>query len=522
VLSPAIHRYIFLFGICTLGGGMLLGTISTSVPQIILFGNWLLEGRFKERFLFLKNNRIFWALVSVFLLHCIGMAYTADTEFGWKDIRIKMPMLVLPLIFFTTKPLNKKELELLLWLFVTGIIISLVWCLYYSFTHVLPDIRKASRFISHIRLSLFICLGICTLFYFMFTKTDLSPRVISALLILFLFFCMMKFSLITGIALFGLIAAVVFIYILIKQNLIIKLIGFSLLSFGIMSGIWFLNNEWQANNFVEASPANTIKALSPSGRPYFKVTNTWQKENGYYVSYNIQYNELYSQWSHFSKRSVHGMDNKSNTLMWTLIRYMTSKGLTKDSAGLKQLNREDIQNIENGVTNYKYADAPALRKRAKDFIGEYQNYLHSANPSGNTLLMRFEFWKAARYIIERNLVFGVGTGDAPRAFEKAYYRTNTKLAYEWRLRSHNQFLAITVSFGLIGLLVFVISIFYPVIALRKKLHPLYFMFFIIAMISFLTEDTLESQAGVSFYAYFNTLFLWLASRSDEIVEDQNL
>jgi hypothetical protein len=45
--------------------------------------------------------------------------------------------------------------------------------------------------------------------------------------------------------------------------------------------------------------------------------------------------------------------------------------------------------------------------------------------------------------------------------------------------------------------------------LRKKLSPLYFAFLFIAVISFLTEDTLESQSGVTFFAYFNSLFLWL-------------
>ena len=136
--------------------------------------------------------------------------------------------------------------------------------------------------------------------------------------------------------------------------------------------------------------------------------------------------------------------------------------------------------------------------------------------------MRLEFWKAAVYIIQRNLWVGVGTGDVQRAFDKAYYRTNTKLSHEWRLRSHNQFLAITVAFGLTGLLVFLISIIYPALALRKKLSGLYWLFLSIALISFLTEDTLETQSGVSFFAYFNTLFLWLANSGKKPEPDQNL
>jgi O-antigen ligase len=149
--------------------------------------------------------------------------------------------------------------------------------------------------------------------------------------------------------------------------------------------------------------------------------------------------------------------------------------------------------------------------RVKGFLTEYQDYKHGANPSGKTMLMRFEFWKAAIYIIKRNVWFGVGTGDAQAAFHKAYYRTGTKLSHEWRLRSHNQFLAITVSFGMFGLALFIFSLVYPAFVVRNKLSGLYFIFLFIVVISFMTEDTLESQSGVSFFAYFNNLVLWMGN-----------
>ncbi|MGZ3885603.1 MAG: hypothetical protein ACXVPD_16455, partial [Bacteroidia bacterium] len=61
-------------------------------------------------------------------------------------------------------------------------------------------------------------------------------------------------------------------------------------------------------------------------------------------------------------------------------------------------------------------------------------------------------------------------------------------------------------------IVFLFWLIYPVVRLKKYLHPLYFVFFLMAVFSFFTEDTLESQAGVTFFVYFNTLFLWQAER----------
>jgi hypothetical protein len=36
---------------------------------------------------------------------------------------------------------------------------------------------------------------------------------------------------------------------------------------------------------------------------------------------------------------------------------------------------------------------------------------------------------------------------------------------------------------------------------------LWYPFFVLAIMSFFLEDTLESQAGITFFAFFNTLFL---------------
>ncbi len=488
---------------------MLFGTVPTSIPQIILCSNWVFEGNFKEKFNSLKGNKIFWILSSVFLMHLLGLMNTTNFNDGLSDIRIKAPLVLLPLVFFSSKPLLKKELGLLLSLFVSGIILSSFWCIYYYYSHALIDLRKISRFMSHIRFGLFINLGICTLVYFIMVSEKMIDRIISALAIIYLLGFMLAFGLVTGLVMFGMVSVAFIFSLIIKQNVKLKLAGSSLLVLGAFLSIWFIADEWKKNNFIDQSAANTIKETSASGRKYYVAEDNMQTENGFYMARNIQYQEIDSIWPKLSKVGLMAQDKKRNPIIWTILRYMTSKGLTKDSVGLSQLSKEDVENIERGVTNYKYADASALRIRIKDFLSEYQDYKNGANPSGNTMLMRFEFWKAAVYIIKRNIWTGVGTGDAKAAFEKAYLRTDTKLTHEWRLRSHNQFLAITVTFGILGLTLFVFSLIYPVIVLRKKLSGLYFAFLFIAVISFLTEDTLESQSGVTFFAYFNTLFLWL-------------
>lgn len=498
-----------------MAGSMLFGSVPTSVPQFILFGNWLLEGRFRYKLDVFKSNKIFWVTFSLFVLHLIGLIQTHDLMAGIDDIRIMIPIGMFPLVFLTTDPLTKKEFQALLYLFITGLVLSACWCLFYFATHPGLDPRKAARYMSHIRLGLYVNMGISTLVYLIFMEEKNSRKILFSFLILFFLFFMIKLSLITGLVLLVILTISFTIYSVFKQNVKVKLISVAILLILLGSIIYFLRTEWNAYKFISQSPQNTIRTKTTSGRPCYSKINNKHTENGFYVAINIEDNELTREWIKKSKINILKPDKKGNPLIWNLNRYLASKGLANDSSGVAQLTSEDVKNIENGETNYKYVGASPLRKRVKEFLWEYEDYKENFNPSGNTVLMRLEFWKAAVYIIERNLLFGVGTGDAKQAFTKAYYRTNTNLAQEWRLRSHNQFLAVTVSFGLVGLVVFLFYLFYPIIKLRKYLHPLYFAFFTIAIISFLTEDTLESQSGVTFFAYFNLLFIWLADSASK-------
>ena len=157
-----------------------------------------------------------------------------------------------------------------------------------------------------------------------------------------------------------------------------------------------------------------------------------------------------------------------------------------------------------------------LMNKWRELVWEFVKYKRNENPSGHTLTMRLEFWGTSLYIIKQNYLFGVGTGDIGQSFTKAYNDTNSKLSKEWRLRCHNQYLAFTVAFGLFGLILFLFYIFYPIVTLKHKLHFLYWPFIMILLLSFFTEDTLESQAGVTFFALFNTLFIWLASSNKQL------
>ncbi|MFN7012954.1 MAG: O-antigen ligase family protein, partial [Bacteroidia bacterium] len=163
--------------------------------------------------------------------------------------------------------------------------------------------------------------------------------------------------------------------------------------------------------------------------------------------------------------------------------------------------------IEKGIANVEYMETSSINDRIHQIIWEIYNYKQGKNPNGHSLTMRLEFWKAALGIINENFWLGVGTGDVNNAFLKQYEKINSPLDPHNRLRAHNQYLEITVALGLVGFLIFVFCLLYPVWINRAILSYFYAAFIIIALTSMTTEDTLETQAGVTFFALFNTLLL---------------
>lgn len=525
-MLPAIwHRYIFLFGLIGLAAGMLFGTVPTSIPQIILATNWLLEKDFSWKWQQLKNNRIFWILVSLFLLHLLGMIYTENVQRGLDDLRNKIPLLVLPLILFSTKPLSYKELKLLFGFFFLSVFVSSICCyaVYAGYTKkVIVDVRGASIFMSHIRFSLFIAFAVIGLIYWSLKEQPFILKIVSLVTMAWLLFFMYKLEMVTGFL--SLIIVGMFLLIIYSLKKLPKTVSAFVLIFVLLSAVFVIKQASESFHMFDKAPnssSNILLEKTKNGRTYLQDTVFGIAENGTLITININDEELQNEWNKKSKIAFNSLDKKGNNLRYTLLRYMASKSLTKDSVGITALSQEDIGAIENGNTNYKYNLNSGLISRWRELIWEYTKYQRGENPSGHTLTMRLEFWKTGSYIVHQHPIIGVGTGDIQDAFNNMYNYTNSKLDLIWRLRCHNQYLAIAVAFGFIGLFVFLFYLLYPAFVFRKKLHYLYWPFFLIALLSFITEDTLETQSGVTFFIFFQALFLWLASFNRETNDSVN-
>jgi O-antigen ligase len=135
-------------------------------------------------------------------------------------------------------------------------------------------------------------------------------------------------------------------------------------------------------------------------------------------------------------------------------------------------------------------------------------FKRTGNPNGNSMLQRREYWKAGWNLFIAHPVFGVGTGDLKESFKQYYIDTDSRLLPEYRHRAHNQYLSISIALGIIGLVIFFTGLFYPPYILKRHRVWYFTVILSIVVLSFIAEDTLETQAGATFTAFFYSLFLW--------------
>lgn len=513
LLPQKYHNYIYIFALILLVVGMPVSKFFMSLSQFILIGNWLFEGDLKNKLQSFFKNKVALVLTSVLALHVLGLLFTDDFAYANNDIRIKLPLVILPLVIATSNPLSRKQIDVILYFFVAAVVFaSMVSIMVLNgwINKPVVDIRDISIFISHIRFALLICFAIFVCIYFVRRSTAAHWRLLFTITAVWLFAFLFILQSMTGLAILVIATGVWgFMYLWKTKKIIWRVLTILVVLVSFSSLIWFINKIKNIQAHQQKPAATEMLAATERGNPYKHDANGTLQENGHFIWINVCDKELEEAWNKRSEFKFWEGDSKGNPLRYTLIRFLASKGLNKDWKGVMALSSTEIKAIERGVPNVNYQNISGLQSRVLQTFWEIDMYKSTGDANGHSLTQRFEYWIASWNIIQNNLLFGVGTGDLEQELFKQYDQMNSKLSIEYRLHPHNQFLSIMLCFGIIGLIWFLFSLFYPMFAYKKYSDYLYVAFMVIAACSFFTEDTLETQAGVTFYAFLNSFLLFV-------------
>ena len=445
------------------------------------------------------RNPIYLSLLLVWALVALGLFRSGENSLVLKEIKTLLPLILAPLFLQNLSTLSKKD-EAVIWkVFFASVGLSALVCVVYAVVkYPLPEPRSASLFISHIRFSLMAVLALIGAWRMPGILPSRLKFALTAVVCAFFFFV----GTLTGWG-FLLLLIILLFASKSKRNKFI-VVGGALALASVL--LLFLSKNIDTSNFQPE------QIQSARGEKYIHQSSNFQTENGNRIFVNIAPLELDSAWVARTNRPLLQKDARGQLVQTTLIRYLASRGLTKDAAGIQELSDTDISNILAGNTNCNEPKWGALEKRWHQIVFEYQTFQSGENPSGHSIFQRLEYYKAAKFIIVRNLLFGVGQGNVKSAYSEAYKQTSPNLDEKVQHAVHNQFLSYWIAAGLAGILCFLLYFYFIWKHARKNEVALAFV--ILALLSCLTEDTLTTQPGVAFFAFFSTFFFFLPRKEN--------
>ena len=525
-IRPYLNQ-AYLLGLLMVVVGLTLSPFMMGMSQFWLVLVWIVDGivarDFKQKLSRFWHNKAAVLLAAFYLMHVVGLLWTSDFQYAIRDLRVKLPILVMPFVLSSMEPLDRKRFDFVLLVYVLSVFIATQFSFVSYLRHDYEDVREISHFISHIRFCLNIVFSMAVIGYYLYKRRISKGKGVPSFgikvvldqflmwfLLLWFAYQIYIFESLSGYVILAAVVLATLLYAFLQwrkgRGWRIAL-GVSALAVivAIVAVAWVV-----VKPMVEVKPVdfNTLEKTTAHGNLYWHDTIHNPVEDGKYVGLYYNRNELREAWSQRSELPLEGVTANGEILEATLARYLTSKDLRKDADGVMALTDEDVKNIEQGVANYNNWKHPGLRARLSSTLFEYNLYRRFNNPNGGSLSQRLEYTRASFHIIGRHPWFGVGTGDVPQTFAESYDEIHSPLKDEFRFRAHNQYLAIAVAFGLVGLAFFLFVLFYPWFASKRNHTYLYMVFLCVMLLSMFPEDTLETQAGVTLFAFFEAFLLF--------------
>jgi hypothetical protein len=511
-----LHRKIYFFGLALLVFCLPLSRFLLSVAQFLLALNWLAEGNFRKKIALLRQRPEIILFASVFLLYVVGSLYSENTKLALEKIRNTLPLLLMPIVIGTSNPFSARSIKQLFLLFALGVLLTAIICVVVYILNGIPagtDFRKISVFMPHIRFSLLIDMALSVMLYYLFQPrfdrvVPLEKYMLTGGFIFLTAFLLFLRSA-TGIAIFILLLLVFVLHTALHSKY--KIAGYAIMTFTLVvisAIVYIVISTWTQNFGLRPLDASKLEILTVNGNVYVHNVTPQVLENGHYINLYVCEPEMETAWNGMSSIRYDGFDQRGQPIRGTIKRYLTSKGLRKDSAGIHSLSANDRLLIEKGIANCNFSDNPGIRQRLYETLWEAQVYARAGYVNMHTFGQRLVFIKTALSLIKENGLTGTGPGDVYALMRNSKTALQYELDPSWEGKPHNQYAFFLLSFGITGFVWILFCWLYPVFKARATHRLLFNSFGIIIIVSMFLLDTMESYDSIAFFASFYSLFVF--------------
>ncbi len=125
----------------------------------------------------------------------------------------------------------------------------------------------------------------------------------------------------------------------------------------------------------------------------------------------------------------------------------------------------------------------------------------------NSTSIRFINYKCGLKSLIKSPIFGYGIGDVQDQMDLCYQEENINFPKK-RYNTHNQYIFIWLSSGIIGFLTFIGILFYFFKKSIQYKDEMMFSLLVLYSFAFLFENVLSRQSGVIFFCFILNYFLW--------------
>ena len=132
---------------------------------------------------------------------------------------------------------------------------------------------------------------------------------------------------------------------------------------------------------------------------------------------------------------------------------------------------------------------------------------------------RVQLWSAVLdNYLKKNLIFGAGTGDGHQGLVESYREIHYDVAVKDQYNAHNQYLEQLLFYGVLGLMLLIVLLFYTFYVLYTKDQPLYLLIFISFFVYMFSESILERHSGLILFSFLISIFLSTSNQKNADAE----
>ncbi|SNR45630.1 O-antigen ligase family protein [Hymenobacter mucosus] len=149
-----------------------------------------------------------------------------------------------------------------------------------------------------------------------------------------------------------------------------------------------------------------------------------------------------------------------------------------------------------------YQTLEPVQQRMHATIWDVQQFQQEHDINQYSLSRRFAAWKTAVIVAQQHPWLGVGPADAYQAMMRQYEWQSFGLEPENRVMVHNQYLHQLVAAGVVGLSLWLLVLFGPLMKPALRQNAYVYRFLLIQATAMLVDSLLQLQIGFNLFVFF--------------------